>query len=197
MKTSGDPSQPYGGDRKQQMDALVGIVQIAAFPIIVWTTRWGTWGTRFLNMGSVIGLFSPVVFAAFYGPHRRTPDLMMFWLITVGLLLAHRIAGLIRRNLWGYDCYSRFWGHSWRERNSELGAQRKARGKDSALAFFIGIVAFVLGSMPLGAFIMISSIAKALADSLEQMATEARLRQMQDARLENEFYADLYRQRYR
>jgi len=66
---------------------------------------------------------------------------------------------------------------------------------DGALVLLLGLAVAVLGSEPLGAFLMIGALAKLFSDASAYQASEARLRQMVDARFENEYFVEQFRQR--
>ena len=115
-------------------------------------------------------------------------------LACIVLLLVHRAAGVVRR--WrGYRCHSRFWGRSWLDRGTDESSERRARTADSVLAAAIGFLVYVAGSAPLGVLLIVGGATKLLTDGIVFMATEARLREMEDARVETEYYADRFRQR--
>lgn len=63
------------------------------------------------------------------------------------------------------------------------------------LVFAMGMLCFALSYQPLGALLMIGAVAKAVTEAMTFRAVEVRLQQMEDARIENEFYLDLYRAR--
>lgn len=183
-------------DWKKQWNLMAGLAQIMAFPVDVVATRFGTWGSSYLSFFAVLGCIWPVLFAAFCGPHRRLADLYLFWLVMLILLLVHRAVGIKRRFL-GESSHSRYWGRSWLQRSSNSNSDRYARTLDALLAFGAGLFLAALGSGPLGAFLMVSSVAKLFTDGLEFHAVEARVQEMADARIEQEYYARLHRERQR
>lgn len=191
----GDPKET-GGDLKRQLNVAIALVDAVSFPTEVWTNRFGTWGPRYLGMQAVLGLIWPVVFGTFCGPHPRIGDLFQFWVLTMVLLLVHRVAGMVRRRR-GYTCHSRYWGTSWFERGPGIKAQRRARTADAVAVSGVGLLFFSAGSVPLGAFLLIGGVAKLVSDGMHYHATAMRVQQMEDARIENEYYADLYRERNR
>lgn len=81
-------------DFKSNINTMIGICAVIAFPITVFTTRFGTWGSRHLGRAAMIGFFWPPVFAALYGPHPRIGSVLAFWLATFVFLLLHRVTGV-------------------------------------------------------------------------------------------------------
>ncbi|MGL6075188.1 MAG: hypothetical protein ACRC8S_13590 [Fimbriiglobus sp.] len=182
-------------DWKKNWNLMSGLAQIMAFPIDIFSTRVGSWGSRYLTFFAVPGCFWPVFFGGFCGRHPRLGDLFLFWFISLLLLLMHRAIG-IQRRLRGEVCHSRYWGRSWLQWGTSLASDRYARSLDALLALGLGIVLVSVGSQPLGAFLMVSAVAKLLSDGLEFHATEVRVQEMNDARIEQEYYARLYREKH-
>ena len=183
-------------DWQKNWKIMAGLAQIMAFPVDIFATKIGTFGSRYLGLFAVAGCFWPLLFSVFCGPHPRLGDLYYFWLLSLALLLVHRAVGILRR-FQGDDCHSRYWGRSWLQRGSGLRADRKARALDVVLVFGLGAILAALGSGPLGAFLMVSAVAKLFNDGLEFHAVESRLQEMADARIEQESYGAMYRERYR
>jgi hypothetical protein len=188
--------QGFGSDYRARFNEMCVVARIAAFPITIWTTRFGTWGHRHLTGFALLGMIWLVVFAAFSEQDPRVGELNLFLVLSIGLLVVHRVAGVVRRQR-GYRCHSRYWGDSRLDRGTGLEAQRKARLAEGMLVFGIGLLFYGLGSIPLGSFLMIGAAARYFSVILDFKAIDARLDQMEDARIENEGYAELYRERHR
>jgi hypothetical protein len=191
MQETEQPQQ--GGDLKGNFNLLIGLCTIMAFPIEVCTTRFGTWGERYLNRLAMFGAFWPLVFVAFYGPRPQIGSVVLFWFLMVALLLVHRACGMWRRHR-GYRCHSHYWGQCWLDRRDGLSGGRVRRQLMAIIILFVGLLCFKLLIKPLGALFMIGAIAKLFADSVAFQAVNARVRQMEDARIENEFFQTLWRQ---
>ncbi len=181
-------------EMKQTFNLGSHLVYALAFPVVIWTTRFGTWGKRYLTTSAVMGIVWPLGLGVLYGPHPRLMDLFRFWLACIVLLLVHRVAGIVRR--WrGYRCHSRSWGRSWLDRGNDESSERRARISESVLAAALGFLLYHAGSGPLGVLLMIGGVTKLLTDAIVYLATEARLREMEDAKMETEYFADRFRQR--
>lgn len=189
-------SQGFGSDYRARFNEMCAVARIAAFPVTIWTTRFGTWGHRYLTGFALLGMIWLVVFAAFSEQNPRVGELNLFLVLSFALLLVHRVAGIVRRRQ-GYRCHSRYWGESRLDRGPGLAAQKKARLWEGVLVFTIGLLSYGLGSTPLGSFLMIGAVARYVSVILDFQAIDARLDQMEDARIENEYYAELYRDRQR
>ncbi len=197
QQQQGQESPPAGGGAREHLNVVVNVSQVVAAPIAPWATRLGTWGQNYLTAPAVAGcLLWPPVFAAFYGPHPRLGDVYDFWAVTVLLVFVHQAAGVQQRRK-GYRCHSRYCGDSWLEGGSRGLPQRAARLADGLLAVGAGFIAADLGSAPLGSLLMLGGTAKLLGDVLAFQAAEARVRQMEDARAESEYYAGVFRERQR
>ena len=190
------PERNSSSEFRRNHDLMVGLMNIFAFPIVLWTTRLGTWGTRYLGLHAILGFLWPLVFATFHGRDPDVGAVVLFWQFSIVLLLAHRIEGVrLRRR--GYQCHSLYWGRSWFEPMTvNLAKQRRARLLASLVAFIAGLVCCDALSKPLGILFILGAVSKFVIDLQTFQATEARLRQMEDARLENDYYLDLYRQRH-
>lgn len=182
-------------DTKATFNLLATACEVVAFPVMICTTRFGTWGVRHLASPLVlVGFVWPWIFAALYGPHPRLAGILLFWYASIGLLLVHRVQGVrLRRR--GYHCHSRYWGDAWFQRGDSLEDQRRARGRMVVLSFLVGMACLV-ACPPLGAMIAFGAVAKVFSDGLAFAAVETRLRQMEDARIENEFYLEAHRRRH-
>jgi len=95
----------------------------------------------------------------------------------------------------GYRCHSHYRGTSRLDRDNGPKSAERAMVADGALVLLLGLAVAVLGSEPLGAFLMIGALAKLFSDASAYQASEARLRQMVDARFENEYFVEQFRQR--
>lgn len=168
------------------------LCEVMAFPVHILSVRWGTWGSRHLfNLPTALGFFWPWIFASLYGPHPHLFTLLWFWCASIAILIFHRVRGAkLRRQ--GYRAHSKYWGDCWTQWDGSLTGQRRARERMALIALLIGGGCFLI-LKPLGAMIALSAIAKLISDSLTFGAVEARLREMEDARIENDFYLGTYR----
>ena len=179
---------------KKQVNTVRNLATIVSFPVELFTTRLGTWGSHYLTVFPLLGLVWPLIFSAFYGPHEAAGEVIDFWVVCLALLAAHFAAGQKRRKE-GYRCHSRFWGHSWFDRRTGVESQRKARLCDGLIAFAVGFLFVASGSAPLGTLILIGAVGKLIADGMEFQASEARVRQMEDGRIETQTVGEIFRQR--
>jgi len=180
---------------KRQHNLLLWASGVLAFPVVAWTTRLGTWGSHYLGLTAALGLLWPPVFAAVYGPRPGVEAVWWFWLATAGVLVAHRVRGFFpdRRNR---RCHSRFWGVSWFERADDPNPPRLPRHLTAALVLAAGVLVHQFLNPPLGLLLAIGAVAKFVSDAAAFRALDARVRQMADARVENEYALDQYRQRH-
>jgi hypothetical protein len=185
--------ESLGGDFRRNFDIMVGLMTIMAFPAVMLTTRSGTWGSRFLGLHAVLGFLWPLVFGAFYGPDPGLGAVLLYWQASILVLLVHRLHG-VRRRAQGYRCHSLYWGESIFEKSSDADSKR-ARGFANVLLMAVGAGLCAEVSKPLGTLLIIAAVCKAVTEALTFQAVEARVRQMEDARIENSFYLDRYRQR--
>lgn len=179
---------------KKQVNTLRNLATIVGFPVELFTTRLGTWGSHYLTAFPLLGLAWPLIFAAFSGPHAAAGAVIDFWVACLGMLAVHFAAGQKRRKE-GYRCHSRFWGYSWFDRRTGVESQRKARLGDCLLAFAAGFLFVAAGSEPLGTLILIGAVGKLFADGMEFQASDARVRQLEDGRIETQTAGELFRQR--
>lgn len=186
--------QSLGGDFRSNFNLMIGLMDVMAFPVLIITTRLGTWGTRFLGIHAVLGFFWPLLFATFHTQDPEVGGVFVFWFASIPILLAHRVEGLRKRNQ-GYRCHSLYWGRSWFQKSDDPSRQRSSRVLASLVALFGGILVMGAVSKPLGLLFVLGAIAKLVTDAMTFQAIDARLRQMDDARFENEFVLDLYRRR--
>jgi hypothetical protein len=190
------PEQNSRSEFRRNHDLMVGLMTIFAFPVVLCTTRLGTWGTRYLGFHAVLGFIWPIVFATFHGRDPDVGAVAVFWQLSILLLLVHRIEGVrLRRR--GYQRHTLYWGRSWFEPATvDLAKQRRARLLASLVAFIAGLVCIDAISRPLGILFVLGAVSKVVTDLLTFQATETRLRQMEDARIENDYYLELFRQRH-
>lgn len=194
MKPQAESREPFA-DVKATFAAVATAAAVVAFPVVLCTTRLGTWGSRYLGFHALLGFFWPLLLAGFFGPRERTDSLVAFWWASIVLLLAHRIQAH-RRRLRGEHCHSRYCGRSWFERaDGGIAAQRAGRATASLAAIAVGLAVAGLGDAPLGALFAIGGCAKLVADALAFQAVESRLRQMEDARQDSEYYHGQFRER--
>ena len=83
----------FGNDYRARFNEMCMVARIASFPITIWTTRFGTWGHRYLTGFALLGMIWLVVFAAFSEQDPRVGELNLFLVLSIGLLLVHRVAG--------------------------------------------------------------------------------------------------------
>ena len=74
-------------------------------------------------------------------------------------------------------------------------AGHRGRERAAILTLAADLACHFLLLKPLGAMLAFGAIAKWFSDSLAFDAANARLRQMEDARIENDFYLEAYRDR--
>lgn len=195
MQQQQQEQQSTMAEVKSMFNLFTIVCDAVAFPVTICTTRLGTWGTRFLASPlTLLGVMWPWIFAAMYGPHPQLASLLLFWYASIVILLLHRIQSARLRKQ-GYRCHSRYWGDSWLQNGHTLRDQRRGRERAAILAFAVGLGCHLLLLKPLGAMFAIGAIAKWISDSLAFDAANARLRQMEDARIENDFYLEAYRDR--
>ncbi|QJW98438.1 hypothetical protein [Frigoriglobus tundricola] len=193
------PSSSNGGfldDLRQGHDQFLFLCRILAFPVQLCVTRFGTWGPRYLDFSAVLGFFWPVVFLAFAGPYPvgEGVAVIRFWWATLALLLIHRIAG-VRRRAKGYLCHSRYWGESWFARPSDPPASDRSDAREFLAVFGIAVLLAAAVSRPLGVLLLIGCVALLVTRLVVRQAVVARLREMEDARIESEFYFERFRER--
>ena len=190
-----DESPPTAlGDVKGMFNLFSVVCDLVAFPVMIFSVRWGTWGRRFLASPATFGIFWPFVFVTFYGPHPQLGSVGLFWCASVAALFVHQIKAA-RRWRAGERPASRYWGESRLQRGGGLDDQRRARERVAGLAFLLGLACALFWLKPLGTLIAISAVAKLISDSLAFDAAESRLRTMEDARLENDWYLAEHRRR--
>ncbi len=172
------------------------LCEVGAFPVVLWSTRLGTWGCRYAGLHALLGAgVWPVLFAGVYGPHPRIGGVLLFWYASLGWLAAHRAAGLVRR-FRGDQCHSYFVGVGLFDRGDDPADRLRDRFRTTAAAAAVGFLCFLGPCRPLGALILLSAVAKAAADLARHLAVADRLRQMADAHLETEYYVELFRRRH-
>ena len=188
-------SQPSFPDRaRESVDLVLFACRVVAFPIELYVTRFGTWGPRYLDFSAVLGFLWPMVFFGLSGPQPEPEAvaILMFWWGSVILLLAHRVKGIVLRSR-GYVCHSRYRGDS---RFAPLGEENSP--KSDALEFLttLSVSLAVLAVVKvLGTVLLIGSVALLVTRRMAQDMIEARLREMEDLQIENEFYGERFRQR--
>jgi hypothetical protein len=197
MQQNQQPPNNWLADTKQSYDVLLALLRVMAFPEQVFTTKLGTWGNRYLGPRALLGILWPLMFGGFYGPARGYGWLFLFWLGMLVTLVLHRIKGWQLQNA-GYRCHSQYWGTSRFEGSGvDLSGQESARAKVFFLTLLVGFFCFGALCKPLGAMLMLGAIAKLITEVAMFQSTRARLRQMEDARHDTEYYAELYRQKNR
>jgi hypothetical protein len=194
LKMQSSQPETHVSQMKSMFNLFTVLCEVMAFPVHIFSVRWGTWGSRHLfNLTTALGFFWPWIFASLYGPHPHLFTVLWFWLASIMVLILHRVRGLqLRRQ--GYRIHSKYWGDCWTQRDGSLAEQRRARERMAMIALMIGGGCFLIAK-PLGAMIALSAIAKLISDALTFGAAEARLREMEDARIENDFYLGNYRMR--
>ncbi|VTS00408.1 unnamed protein product [Gemmata massiliana] len=167
-----EPNNVRGAiDRSFDFTAEIG--RLLAFPVLVWTTKPGTWGTSFLAGSAVVGLSWLGVIGIACVRSLQSDDLFYFWIATAALLIFHRVVGVIRR-LGGYACDAGFPGLSWFWLGPGAWAEQAARFADTVVAFGVGLALFGFGRAPLGAVLMVSAAAKFFGECLNLRAAHAR-----------------------
>lgn len=182
-------------DLRGGITILSFVCQVLAFPAILLTTRLGTWGPRFLGLWALAGFIWPFFFAAFHGPHSDLASVLLYWYFSIVWLLAHRLQHqkLVKQ---GYRCTTHFMGTSLSERGDDYETRKKARARDTLLFLLVSVCLLPVAE-PLAKLFVLSGFAKLIVDGLTYQAVEARMRQMNDAQIQNEFYVELFRQRNR
>jgi hypothetical protein len=189
------PPDSSFGDARDTANVARFFARAAALPVEVCLRRFGTWGDRYLGVASVFGLFWPLVFGAFYGPARGLAWLTFWWFVVLGLLLVHRVAGVVRR-VRGYECHSRYAGDSWFLAVPGFGDPQRAYVLEVLTSALVAGVLAELVSKPLGAMLLVSTLAHAVNLALAHLADAARLRAMRDAEIEYRYYLALYRRKF-
>jgi hypothetical protein len=168
-------------EMRSNVNMLVGLCQIIGKPMEVWLRRPGTWGDHFAGHQMVLGwLFIPV-FTVVLFPQESPVPMVTFWGLTTFWLIVHRIKGWqLRRK--GYRPHSRYTGCPWIPWVSEINA--KCNWEPTLVMALFPVVLF---NVPLGAYFLVSGSALFLAAGWQRAADSARLRQMRDARLEQQW----------
>jgi hypothetical protein len=181
-------------DFKSQYDVVVGLAQIVSFPVLVCTTRFGTWGSRYLGRHALFGFIWPMIFLMLYGPARPNDQqaVLLFWYASFVLLIVHRFRAFQLRRA-GHRCHSHYWGDTRTLRTGDEDHPRRARHTMSLAVFGLAFFAFHTITKPLAAMFIVGCIGKFINDLAVFHALDARQRQMEDARIENEYHIELQR----
>jgi hypothetical protein len=134
------------------------------------------------------------VFFGFWPPNTQgLVCLLWFWQGQFVLLLLHLGIGATRRRK-GYKCHSMFRGLYLLEK-----AETPTRKAETLHVFTMVIVGLACCSFspPLGSMIIIGLLADMCVMAMVEKATQAKLRGMEDARLEQEYLMAEYKQRNR
>lgn len=192
------PTAGTGGllsDVQSNLNVFQLLTRSAALPVELCVRRFGTWGPRYLGLGVVPGLAWPVCFMLLYQPHPQLGWVGRFWLLMLGLLVAHNIAGVVRRAR-GYDPHSFYIGDSWLESVRGLRTPARARVAEVLAAAAVSL-ALLPVVKPLGAFLLVGTAAHAVNLLVLEVGMAARLRALRDAQIENEYVMARYRDRHR
>jgi hypothetical protein len=190
-------SEGFGQDLKRSTNFLLAAALVWSYPMTAWMRRAGTCGSRYFGNGyAVLGMvFWPVfcILVAGANPDPLQPDgasiALWAWAMTLIALFAHRVrhAQLVRG---GYKCHSLFTGVSWMP-----GDYVKAKGIwEPAILFAAGALTLAI-SVPLGIYFIGSAVGQSLIVAYHQEQDRARARQIEDARIEAEYYAELTKKR--
>ncbi|HEX4609313.1 MAG TPA: hypothetical protein VH092_14035, partial [Urbifossiella sp.] len=186
MAAQNPPHERSPGDLRQGTDQLLFFCRVVAFPVENCVTRFGTWGTRYLDFSSVLGFFWPLVFVGFSAPHSAgdVRAVVLFWWGSLVLLLVHRVAGL-RRRARGYRCHSRYRGASWFAWESDRVGTGQSDARECLVVVGAGIVIAAAVSRPLGLLLLLGSSALLATRLVIHLVIEARLRELEDLRIEH------------
>jgi hypothetical protein len=181
-----DPGGPPFREMRQQMQVLIGVMQIVAMPLSAHTRRLGTWGDRYVGFHMALGWLSMPAFALFF-PEADVRPLLLAWLTTGILLAAHRVCGWWR-TLRGYWAPSQYSGGSWIP-----GDEWKAKGHwEPFLALLLGMAA-CLYSPVVGTWLIAAAACQAVVVALAQDEEKAIVRAARDARFRAQYEMDLLR----
>ncbi len=177
-----EQQHPPFHELRQNFGLFIGICQIIGKPLEAWLRQPGTWGERYVTHQTLLGwLFIPVFSGLLY-PREPQGPVICFWWLTACLLIAHRLRGWrLRRK--GYRPHSRYMGRSWLPCRSEVNAKCNW---EPTLVWIAGPLLMGI-SIPLGVYMLVAGSALFFAAGWQNAADKARLRQIRDARLDQEW----------
>jgi hypothetical protein len=179
-------------DMQSSLNVMQLFTRSASLGIEVLVRKWGTWGDRYMGLQVLTGLMWPFFFAAFYGPHPQLKWVLWFVYLILGLLVAHRIAGVVRR--WrGYQTHSLYIGDSVFERFRGFEQPHRARLLE-VVAMTLFAFTFWVIAKPLGALLFIGVASHAFNLVMIELSDAAKIRAMRDAQIENEHLRTRYQQ---
>lgn len=156
-------------DLRRSANVLVWAAQVQCKMLEV-LLRWpGSFGNRYLGIQAVLS-WAVLFFWTGFFPHDDPRPCLWLWLGVTLWLIVHRIAGLRNQT----------------ERHSrDMGRSILGRW-EAAVAVLIGVLACAF-SPPLGSYLAVSGIALGIAMGWQEAADKARLRQLRDARIDQEW----------
>jgi hypothetical protein len=177
-------------DMQSSLNLFQLFTRSAALPVEVLVRQWGTFGERYIGLMVLTGPCWVMLFGAFYGPHPQLYWLLYFLYTMVGLLVVHRVAGIIRR--WrGYHCHSVYIGDSWFQRCRGFEEPHRARMLEVLVMGAIALVLFGIAK-PLGALLLIGVGSHVFNLMMIELSDAAKIRAMRDAQIENEHLRTRY-----
>jgi hypothetical protein len=183
------PKPPFN-DVRQSASYFFGLSQIVSRPLEAWLRRPGTWGARYVNYQWVLGwLFIPL-FWAFFCSGQSPKGLFWFMGLTACMLALHRVRGWHLRRL-GYRPHSRYVGQSWL---SLFFSELNAKGNWEPTVAICAGAALLWVDIPLGVYLIVAGNALFFATGWQRAADAAKLRQLRDARLEQQWFMEQMQQ---
>src|SRR3984957_2115974 len=101
--------QPQQASLSQNLNVLIGLVQIISKAGDVFMRRPGTWGSRHANFQMALSFIVLFCFGPMTFPRESPTPMLYLFVAAIALLLVHRIAGWLR----SHRVHSMYTGRSW------------------------------------------------------------------------------------
>jgi MFS family permease len=184
-------SGPPFKELRQQVNIILFCAQVLSAPLRAWFTVPGTWGERFADCRMALGVIILLVGPPACFPEADNRPAFVFFVATVALLLAQRIAGVWRRRK-GYRMHSQYTGRSYFSYVFSNEIEVKSR-YEPGLALLVGLL--LIGLSPgLGCWLIVAAFAQGLCVAWAEERDNARLRALRDQRLEQAYLMEHFRE---
>ncbi|MFO0812114.1 MAG: hypothetical protein U0796_02780 [Gemmatales bacterium] len=189
-----EQQQESFGDAKAGMNFFLLLITGCASTIQLFLRRPGTCGVKYFGGQAFVGWIFAGLYPAFW---ERTPGLeaqFAFFLLMIPMLAIHQSAARRSRKQ-GQRIHSYFIGRSIFQFQPGEKAAKRARGLEFMVCVLGGMLICPF-SQSLGTYLILAAFASSLQDSLVAERDRRRIEAMEDALIDQEYYAQQLKERW-
>ncbi len=180
-----------GGSLRQSFDFMVIVACLLGGMMPPWFRKAGTCGTHYYGLGAVLAWFLIPIWGGLFFPREPAEPLIYFWGLTTILLFTNRMTCIWRYHR-GYRPHSYYGGDS----RLEYFFGARAKNLEPIVAIAAGVIVLSF-NVPLGSYLCWAGGAHLVVLGYQSEMVAGRLRQMNDQKLEAEFFMERFQQEER